>query len=316
MSLYNEYLLYAKKNQKEQSFYTLRYDFEKDILPFFKDYKLSDINSKLILEWEEYIISLNYSYNFNRNLYYLLSGFFEYCRKFYNFDKSIISNVGCFKRKYEEDKHDFYTLNEFKQFIKCVDDNIYKQFFSFMFFCGTRPGEAMALRFSDLKDNYVTINKTISSHGKRNIGTPKTLSSNRVIPIDKKLCKDLLKLQSFYQKKYNDFEYDYYIFGGKKPLNSSSINRKKKEACEMARIRPITLHQFRHSHASLLINSNVPIAYVSKRLGHAKISTTLDVYTHTSIEQEKRVLYTLNSMRYNSWLARFKDFISNILKHL
>ena len=42
-----------------------------------------------------------------------------------------------------------------------------------MFFTGTRPGEAMALKFSDIKDDYVFISKTMSEHGKREIDTPK-----------------------------------------------------------------------------------------------------------------------------------------------
>ena len=42
----------------------------------------------------------------------------------------------------------------------------------------------------------------------------------------------------------------------------------------------ITFHQLRHSHTSILIANGVDIATVSKRLGHSKISTTIDVYTH------------------------------------
>jgi integrase len=44
---------------------------------------------------------------------------------------------------------------------------------------------------------------------------------------------------------------------------------------------PITFHQLRHSHASILIANGVDIATVSKRLGHAKILTTINTYTHT-----------------------------------
>ncbi len=94
LDVYNEYLLYANKKQKEQSFVSLKYKFNSHILPFFKDMYLEDISSKNILSWEEYIISLGFSNNYNKNLYYILSGFFEYCRIFYNFDKKIISIDG------------------------------------------------------------------------------------------------------------------------------------------------------------------------------------------------------------------------------
>jgi len=50
----------------------------------------------------------------------------------------------------------------------------------------------------------------------------------------------------------------------------------------------------------LLVNEGIPINYVSNRLGHSKISTTLDIYVHYNLEQEKRVLSTLNSLRLNT----------------
>ena len=155
LDVYNDYLLYAQKKQKEQSFSTLKYKLSSHILPFFEKMYLEDITSKDILKWEDYILSKNFSNNQNKSIYYVLSGFFEYCSIFYNFDKTIISNISSFKKKYEEDKHDFYNLKEFKQFIKYVNDEVYKQFFNLMFFTGVRPGEAMALKFKDLSNGYI-----------------------------------------------------------------------------------------------------------------------------------------------------------------
>lgn len=52
-------------------------------------------------------------------------------------------------------------------------------------------------------------------------------------------------------------------------------------------MKTITLHQFRHSHATMLLTEGIIINEVSRRLGHSRVSTTLDVYTHTSLEQKK-----------------------------
>lgn len=312
LDVYNEYLLYAEQKQKEQSFSTTKYKLNSHILPFFKDMYLEDITSKTILEWKNHILSLKFTNNHNKSLYYALSGFFEYCKNFYGFDKNIVSNVGCFKKKYEENKSDFYNIKEFKKFIKCVDDEIYKQFFNFMYFTGVRPGEAMAIQFKDLKDGYITISKTISSHGKREIGTPKTNSSNRKIKIDKVLERDLLNLKKIYEKQY-EFKDDLFIFGGIKPLSPTTINRRKEKACKKANIRSITLHQFRHSHATLLIQKGIIVNEVSKRLGHSKVSTTLDVYSHTDLTQEKRVINTLNSLRFDL-ISTTKYKLKSLLK--
>ena len=317
LDVYDDYMLYARKKQKNQSFTTMKYKFDLHVLPYFKDMFLENITSKNILEWEEYILSLNFSNNHNKGLYYVLSGFFEFCSIFYNFDKKIISNVGCFKTKYEDKKVDFYNLDDYFKFVNCVDDLIYKQFFSLLFFTGVRPGEAMALKFKDLSNGYISISKTIESHGKRDITTPKTYSSNRLIKIDIKLEEDLLKLKKVYEDKGIPFNDDLFLFGATKPLSPSTINRKKLKACEKAGIRPITLHQFRHSHATLLLDEGIPITEVSRRLGHSKVSTTLDVYSHTDLTQEKRVFDTLNSIRFNRFTTmkyKFKSILKRIFR--
>lgn len=313
-----EYLLFASKQQKKQSFESLGRRFSSKILPYFESWNIEDITIQDYIKWQNVILKFNYSNNYNRNLHFIFSGFLHYCCLYHNLDKNVASQVGSFKKKYEEKKTDFYNLKEFNQFIKHIENNIYKQFFNFLFYTGTRPGEAMALRFSDLENEYISITKTIDSHGNRYIGTPKTTSSIRKIKIDNQLQKDLLEIKKYYVDKHN-YYFDYYIFGGIKPLSPTTVNRYKIKACEHAGIRPITLHQFRHSHATLFLNNNIMINEISRRLGHSKVSTTLDVYTHTDLEQEKRVSDTLNSLRYNFFKSlgrRFNKIISNITTFL
>ena len=116
-----------------------------------------------------------------------------------------------------------------------------------------------------------------------------------MIKLDKRLKKDILDLK----KNYLGCNDDYFIFGGIKPLAPTTVNRYKLKACQKANLRPITLHQFRHSHATLLANNNVLINEVSRRLGHSNVSITLNTYVHTDLSQEKRVYKTLNSLRFN-----------------
>ena len=121
-----------------------------------------------------------------------------------------------------------------------------------------------------------------------------------------------------YLKTYKEmYEYNdnLFIFGGNKPISPSTINRRKLMACKKSNVRPITLHQFRHSHATFLLNNGIPITEVSRRLGHGNVSTTLNVYCHSDLTQEKRVLATLNSIRFN-YFSTMKYKFKSILKRI
>lgn len=296
---YDNYLELGTTHLKKQSVETFWKNFNLHIMPYFKGTDIFKLTKLDFLKWKNIILSMNYSNSFNNSLYVCFNQFIQFCCDYLDLSCNYLKEIGNFKRKYELKKYDYYTLDEFNLFISGVDDHIYKLFFTFLFFTGVRPGEAMALRFSDLIDNYIHINHNLTSKGGRILDTPKNISSNRVIIIDDYLINELCKLKDYYILKYNYECFDYFIFGGLKPLAPTTINRVKFKACSKANIRPITLHQFRHSHATLLVNEGIPISDVSKRLGHSKISTTLDIYVHNNLEQEKRVLSTLNSLRLN-----------------
>ena len=68
--IYTNYLKFAKKQQKKQSFYTLVYNFDTRVLPYFKGMRLEEINRDTIIKWEDYILSLNFSNSYNKGLYF------------------------------------------------------------------------------------------------------------------------------------------------------------------------------------------------------------------------------------------------------
>ncbi|MBP3920228.1 MAG: tyrosine-type recombinase/integrase [Bacilli bacterium] len=104
-------------------------------------------------------------------------------------------------------------------------------------------------------------------------------------------------MKKYYIQKYNLVDFDYYIFGGLKPLAPTTINRHKKNACLKANIRPIKLHEFRHSHATLLHSKNVSLQSIKERLGHSNINVTMNVYVHLTDRHKKRITRILNLLR-------------------
>ena len=297
---YYQYLIYIENRLKKQTVEDIKEKFQSKILPYFKNKNIYDIKEIDYMKWQNEIEKSNYSNNYKRNLHYVFSGFVNYCVLYHNLQNNFVKKVGMFKMENKKTKFDFYTLKEFKKFIKCVDNNVYKQFFNLMYFTGTRPGEAMALKFSDISKYQISITKTISEHcinGSRLIDAPKNITSFRDITIDKKMYNQLIKLLKFYQIQNNDCKYDYFVFGGLKPLAPTSINRIKKKASEKSNLRQITIHQFRHSHATLLYKYNIPLKAIKDRLGHSNINTTTSVYVHLDNKQKKKVQQKLSLIR-------------------
>jgi integrase len=63
----------------------------------------------------------------------------------------------------------------------------------------------------------------------------------------------------------------------------------------------IRLHDLRHTHATLLLQAGVHPKIVSERLGHAKISITLDVYSHAMPTMQREAATKLGALVYGGW---------------
>lgn len=70
------------------------------------------------------------------------------------------------------------------------------------------------------------------------------------------------------------------MFGNIGPLAATTLLDRKTKNAFMARVKDIRIHNFRHSCASLLIDSGANITLVAKYLGHSKIDETLNTYSH------------------------------------
>jgi integrase len=59
------------------------------------------------------------------------------------------------------------------------------------------------------------------------------------------------------------------------------------------------VHDVRHTHAIFLLLDGVPLMLVSKRLGHAKVSITLDTFPHILPEFEHRPEERIGAARFS-----------------
>ena len=163
---YKEYLIYARNQHKKQGFITLESKLRNWVYPFFKDFNIEDIKIQDILNWQNELYSKNFKNSYLESIYTHFNTLYDYFVKMSYTSLNLVHQVGQFKKKFEEKHIDFYNYSEFNLFIKFVDNIIYKLFFEFMYFTGCRPGEALALKFSDIHGNYVHISKSMTKDRK------------------------------------------------------------------------------------------------------------------------------------------------------
>ena len=83
---------------------------------------------------------------------------------------------------------------------------------------------------------------------------------------------------------------DPFVFGGDSAIGITTIDREFRKAIKESGVSPIRLHDMRHSHASYLLNNGANILAVSKRLGHATVTQTLETYAHLMQDTEEKMI--------------------------
>lgn len=149
----------------------------------------------------------------------------------------------------------------------------------FMVLSGLRIGEVIALSVNDV-DEYIHVDKTYSIVLKTT-GPTKTDDSTREVFVQPEL-KELLDQYMIFRSEFLDGKKSRYLFPSKdgSHLNYESYNKYLKENSFRLIGREISTHALRHTSASLLIASGVPLETVSRRLGHADSRITREIYLH------------------------------------
>ena len=296
---FNEYYLKKSKEIKKQSLVKIKNLYMH--LESIKDVKINNINIAVYKRFRNELESLNFTSLYLNKIQGLFKSLIEYSCKYYNTNDSIIKFIEPFKNVNEIKKEmKFYTYDEYTQFRNVIPNIEWKTWFDVLYFLGLRCGECQALQFKDIDFNKKTlsINKTLTTKIKGEewtISSPKTKNSIRILPIPKNVLEELKTLHNN-AKKYKDYSDNWFIFGNSVPFKENNIQLKKNKYCDLAKVKRIRIHDFRHSCASLLINNGASIMLVSKYLGHSNISVTLNTYTHMYKSELETITSLLNNL--------------------
>ncbi len=176
-------------------------------------------------------------------------------------------------------------------------------------FTGLRRGELLALRWStitlDAKDvreikvresleetkaHGVRFKATKTKSGRRDVSLPDivvdTLRDHRRAQLELRMAMGAGKLPD-----------DALVFpaldGG--PQAPRQLSGDWREVREAAGVGEVTFHALRHTHASQLIDANIDIVTISKRLGHASPNITLQVYAHLFQKRDDKAAAAINA---------------------
>lgn len=270
---------------------TRDYQIENRILPFFSDTPICDIDAKAIRSWHNNLITEGLSEQYIKGLHATLSAIFNHAKKFYGLSANPCKIVGSPKVPNEQPKTmNFWTLDEFNKVIENVEDLTAKTAIMVLYWSGMRKGELFGLTWS--KINFETSEITIDQnharlHGRSVITTTKT-GNPRTIKMPNFVMKQLKEYRSkIYKPKQSDF-----VFPWEKRLIEKGMSQGRKAAG----VKHIRVHDLRHSHASLLISLGENIVLVSKRLGHANVSMTLDTYAHFFPDDENKMISKIEDL--------------------
>ena len=150
-------------------------------------------------------------------------------------------------------------------------------------YTGMRKGELLALTSNDISKDFITVSKSLyHDANKPKVKTPKTESGVRRIPI-------LDKLRPYLKAKGIVFSAD----GGY--MTEMQFQKAWGEYVAATGI-SCTPHQLRHCFATMLYEANVPMKDAQFLLGHAQLSTTMDIYAEIRKTRESNIAENIKNI--------------------
>jgi len=192
---------------------------------------------------------------------------------------------------------------ELGAFLDAVSGDPMGPVFDVMANSGLRRGEVLGLRWDDVdtQAGSITVRRQLldiasdvacpwcggTAHPGSSFGPPKTSSGeNRMVHLDAGTLGTLLahRLEQDHERaRWGNAYLDHGLVFAREdgsPIAPDHLTKKFGQLARAAGVRAIRLHDLRHGQASLMLAADVPLAVVSKRLGHSSIALTADTYSH------------------------------------
>lgn len=278
-----------KNRLRENTIRSKRYIVDLKIVPYFGERSMNTITAADIRKWQNELMQKGYAQTYLKTINNQLSCIFNYAVKYYDLKSNPCSKAGSMGRS-RADEMNFWTKEEFLKFSDAVMNKRTSYLaFTILFWTGMRLGELLALQIKDvdLERRTISISKSYQRISGRDVITePKTPKSFRTINIPEFLAVDI---RDYIDSLYKPEPADRLL-----PITKYFLEHEMLRGITESGVKRIRIHDLRHSHASMLIELGFSPVEIANRLGHQKVSTLLEIYSHEYPDKQDKLAARLN----------------------
>jgi integrase len=203
-----------------------------------------------------------------------------------------------------------WTAEEARRFLSVAHRSAYGPIWMVYLGSGMRRGEALGLRWRDVDFAHHTlrVEQTVGlERGKTVVRPkPKTEASRRTLAVDAAIIAALdehRERQHARRVQADDaWQEQDLVFASwhGTPINPNNLLRDFWRLVECAGVPRIRIHDLRHTHITLALQAGAPIAAVSRRAGHARVSTTMDIYAQVTPDMHAEVADRISTLLFGA----------------
>lgn len=260
---------YAERKLRPSTVRGYRTNFKRHILPYFGKMQLKAINVSTLDELNGVMQISNKSKVYvhatlRKAINYAIRRGYMIQNPYGQFDMP----------KVEEYQYRVLNENEIKKMLLCAVGTNLEVPITLALCYGLRRGECLGIRTNtdlDIKNRVLHIQRTRSTENGKEVITPcKTKKSNRYILISAEDTELLTK------------QTGYYACG----LTPAKLDKYFQDFIELHDLPKLRFHDLRHSYATFMLSKGINPKIVSTVLGHSRIDTTLDIYSHPDVDMQ------------------------------
>ena len=197
---------------------------------------------------------------------------------------------GCTPPRYVHDEMTIFNESQVTTFLIAARGSRHEALYTMAVKTGMRQGELLGLKWSDL--DWTTGQLQVKRQVQRVKGQgfvflePKTRSGRRTVQLGEAMLQALRKHKemqdlekSFAGARWQEYDLIFASTVGT-ATDLNNLGKEFRKILATTGLPKIRFHDLRHTAASIMLKHNIPVLTVSRFLGHARASITLDIYGH------------------------------------